>query len=144
MEGEGTFFSVVRVFGRPLLRTNGTAVVRCFSEGRGLIFIRMKRNGNGPAGRWHARKLVREVRKGCAYEYYPVGKHVVIAPGVCGGRPTFKGTRVEVQTVLDALRNGQNMADILQGYPGVPRAAIREAIQLAAQTLTEQYALAAA
>ena len=104
----------------------------------------MKRNGNGPAGAWHGRKLVREVRKGRAYEYYPLGKHVVIAPGACGGRPTFRGTRVEVQTVLDVLRSGRSMADLLQGYPAVPRAAIREAIQLAAQTLTEHYALAAA
>lgn len=104
----------------------------------------MKRNRNGVTGQWQGRKLVSEVRNGCTYEYYPLGKHVVIAPGVCGGRPTFKGTRVEVQTILDALRGGRSMAEILKGYPQVPRSAIREAIQLAGQALTEHYALAAA
>lgn len=96
------------------------------------------------ARQWQGRKLVCKVTNGSAYEYYPLGKHVVIAPGVCGGRPTFKGTRVEVQTILDALRGGQDITDILAGYPTVSRAAIREAIHLAGQALTEHYALAAA
>jgi uncharacterized protein (DUF433 family) len=104
----------------------------------------MKRTGNGAIGPWLGRKLVREVKRGGAYEYYPLGKHVVIAPGVCGGRPTFKGTRVEVQTILDALRSGQSIADILEGYPAVSRAAIHEALQLAAQALAEHCALAVA
>lgn len=123
---------------------NAPKVVRCFSGIGGLIFITMKRIGNGRTVRCHGRKLVCEVRNGFTYEYYALGKHVVIAPGVCGGRPTFKGTRVEVQTILDALRRGESIAEILKGYPGVPRTAIREAIQLAGQALTEHYALAAA
>ena len=69
---------------------------------------------------------------------------MVIAPGVCGGRPTFKGTRVEVQTVLDWLRAGQTIEDILSGYPSVSRAAVQEAIQLAAEALNSHYGLKAA
>jgi len=42
-----------------------------------------------------AKKLVREIVGGEPYEYYPVGRYIVIAPGVCGGRPTFKYTRDE-------------------------------------------------
>jgi hypothetical protein len=41
-------------------------------------------------------ELVRETVGGEPYEYYPLGQYVVIAPGVCGGRPTFKYTRLDV------------------------------------------------
>jgi len=74
-------------------------------------------------------KLVSESKAGSRYQYYPVGRFVVMAPGICGGRPTFKGTRVEVQTVLDCLRAGRPMSDILQSYPGISRAAVQEAIR---------------
>ena len=40
-------------------------------------------------------ELVYEIVGGETYEYYPLGKYVVAAPKVCGGRPTFKYTRLE-------------------------------------------------
>jgi uncharacterized protein (DUF433 family) len=83
------------------------------------------------------RELIREVKNGQAYEYYSLGRFIVISPGVCGSRPTFKGTRVEVQTVLDCLRAGRSIDDIVLGYPAVPRPAIQEAIRLAAKALAE-------
>ncbi|PWU20522.1 MAG: hypothetical protein C5B50_03755 [Verrucomicrobia bacterium] len=88
--------------------------------------------------------LVRSGKAEQKYEYYPLGRFVVIAPGVCGSRPTFKGTRVEVQTILDCLRNGRSVEDISQSYPSVSRAAVREAIGLAARALADHYALKAA
>jgi len=51
----------------------------------------------------NGRRLVRETRGGEPYEYYALGEYVVVAPGVCGGRPTFKGTRLEVQVILDLI-----------------------------------------
>src|SRR5881628_899797 len=102
----------------------------------------MKQNGVSAGG--HTVKLVREAREGQRYEYYPLGRFVVIAPGVCGSRPTFKGTRVEVQTVLDCLRNGRSIQDILRSYPSVSRPAVQEAIRLASQALNDHYALKAA
>ena len=89
-------------------------------------------------------KLVREVQGDDVYEYYPLGEYVVIAPGVCGGRPTFKGTRVEVEVVLDWLRAGRTIERILEGYPSLTRTAVEEAIALAARTLVERYTRSAA
>jgi uncharacterized protein (DUF433 family) len=102
----------------------------------------MKRNGLATVA--HSLKLVRETRKGQRYDYYPLGRFVVIAPGVCGNRPTFKGTRVEVQTVLDWLRTGRSIDEILHSYPSVSRAALQEAIRLATRALTDHYVLQAA
>ena len=65
------------------------------------------------------------------YQYYPFGKFVVRAPGVCGGRPTFKYTRIEITGTLDRLAAGETIDAIVAGYRGkVSREAVIEAIQL--------------
>ena len=89
-------------------------------------------------------KLVREPTADGVYEYYPIGRHVVIAPGVCGGRPTFRRTRVEVRTVFDWLGSGRTVKDIIKGYPSLSEAAVEEAMKLAAEALAGRYALQAA
>jgi uncharacterized protein (DUF433 family) len=76
-------------------------------------------------------KLVTEQVKGETYQYYPLGEHVVRAPEVCGGRPTFKYTRIEITGTLKRLATGENLEDLLTGYRGrVSRVAVMEAIQL--------------
>jgi uncharacterized protein (DUF433 family) len=84
--------------------------------------------------------LVREMLGDELYEYYPLGEYVVIAPGVCGGRPTFKGTRFEVQVVMDLLAAGWSVDRILREYrrTGITRQAIGEAVHLAEEALRSQ------
>lgn len=43
------------------------------------------------------------------YEYIPMGKHIIIAPAICGGRPTFKYTRLEVSVILALLAAGDTI-----------------------------------
>jgi uncharacterized protein (DUF433 family) len=65
------------------------------------------------------------------YQYYPLGNHVVRAPGVCGGRPTFKYTRIEITGTLERLAAGESVDEIVAGYRGrVSREAIVEAVRL--------------
>ncbi len=79
-------------------------------------------------------RFVRGQYGGQPYEYYPLGEHVVCAPGVCGGRPTFKDTRIEAAGALNLAAVGLNIDDIASRY-GVPIEAIREAIRLAGEEL---------
>ena len=75
-------------------------------------------------------KLITEMVGGEPYRYYPLGKHVVRALGVCGGRPTFKYTRIEITGPLERLAAGESLDDTVAGYKGrVPREAIVEAIR---------------
>ena len=75
--------------------------------------------------------VIREMVGGETYEFVPLGQHVVLAVGVCGGRPTFKYTRIEVAGALDRLASGESMESIVAGYEGrVPKEALTEAIQL--------------
>jgi uncharacterized protein (DUF433 family) len=76
-------------------------------------------------------ELTTEIVGGEPYQYYPLGEYVVRAVGVCGGRPTFKYTRIEITGTLERLAAGENIDEIVKGYRGrVPREAIIEAVRL--------------
>lgn len=77
-------------------------------------------------------KLVREIIDGLPYEYYPLGKYIVAAPGVCGGRPTFKHTRLEVSTILALIAEGRSLDEVVAEYEAsrLTIDAVREALQL--------------
>src|SRR5262245_36807252 len=91
-------------------------------------------------------KLVTDVVGGESYQYYPLGKHVVRAIGVCDGRPTFKYTRIEITGTLERLAAGESLEEIVAGYRGrVSREAILEAGRIVTtQFLTTLPELAAA
>ena len=75
------------------------------------------------------RSLVTEIINGETYSYYPLGQYVVRAIGVCGDRPTFKYTRIEITGVIDRLASGENIESIVQGFRDrVSQEAIAEAI----------------
>lgn len=77
------------------------------------------------------RQLVSESVGGELYEYYPLGEHIVRAVGVCGGRPTFKYTRIEIAGALERLAAGETVEQLVEGYRGrVPYPAITEATAL--------------
>ena len=76
-------------------------------------------------------ELITETLNGELYQYYSLGEHVVRAVGVCGGRPTFKYTRIEITGTLDRLAAGERLDTIVEGYQGrVSREAVIEAVQI--------------
>jgi len=81
------------------------------------------------------KKLAREMYGGEVYEYYPLGKYIVAAPGVCGGRPTFKYTRLEVSFILALIAAGKTVKQVVQSYSlsCITPEAVKEAIHLANQ-----------
>jgi uncharacterized protein (DUF433 family) len=75
--------------------------------------------------------LITEIVNGEPYQYYPLGAHVVRAASVCGGRPTFKYTRIEITGTLDRLAAGESLDTIVAGYRDrVSREAVMEAAQI--------------
>ena len=85
------------------------------------------------------KRIVRENPGDELYEYSPLGKYVVSAPGVCRGRPTFKHTRIEVAGVLERLGSGHSLEELVENYRGrVTRQAIAEALALAGKALAKQ------
>jgi uncharacterized protein (DUF433 family) len=42
---------------------------------------------------------------------------ITVSEGLCNGKPTIRGMRISVQTVLGFLRAGDSKAEILEAYP---------------------------
>lgn len=89
-------------------------------------------------------KLVRETVGGEPYEYYPLGSYIVAALGICGGRPTFKYTRLEVAFILDLLAGGWSVEQVLHEYEAssLSGEAIQEAIHLAKEAFINAFLIA--
>lgn len=68
-----------------------------------------------------------------------VGEYIVADPEICGGRLTFRGTRIFVEDVLAMLAKGYDWDRISYEFDGhVSHDAIAEAIALAGQALMEK------
>jgi uncharacterized protein (DUF433 family) len=63
-----------------------------------------------------------------------LGNYIVADPMICHGKPSFKGSRVMVWQVLEALAEGESHEEIMAAWPGcVSREAILEAIRLSGE-----------
>ena len=74
-------------------------------------------------------ELVREMWGEDVYEYVPLGEYVVAAPGICGGRPTLKYTRMDARWVIGWLKLGRTPEDLAATHR-VPVEAIHEVVAL--------------
>ena len=50
-----------------------------------------------------------------------VGGLVVSDPGILGGKPVFRGTRLPVQSLFDYLADGLSLDYFLETFPSVTR-----------------------
>jgi uncharacterized protein (DUF433 family) len=68
-----------------------------------------------------------------------LGRHVVSDPHICHGTPTFIGTRIMVDQVLEMVAAGTPWEEIIAEYDGaISRAAIAEAVRLARRSFREK------
>ena len=63
-----------------------------------------------------------------------LGRHIVVDPRVCHGKPTFRGTRIMVWQVLEMLGDGLAWETIIeQCHNSITKDAIAEAIKLSGE-----------
>jgi uncharacterized protein (DUF433 family) len=68
-----------------------------------------------------------------------LGRHIVADPEICGGQPTFKGTRIMVWIVLEQLEDGMSWDEIAGEWSGkVSKEAITEAIAIAGSVVKHE------
>ena len=63
---------------------------------------------------------------------------IVSSPGVLGGKPCIRGTRISVEHVLETLASGASRDDILRAYPQVTAEGLAAALQYAARSLKNE------
>lgn len=64
-------------------------------------------------------------------------QYIVRAPGICGGEPVIKGTRVTIRTILASLAEGASIADIITDFPTLTEDDVRAVIAFAAMSAEE-------
>lgn len=62
---------------------------------------------------------------------------VTVDPNFCGGKACIRGTRIHVETILDALAEGLLVEEILDHYPSLEERDIRAAVAYAAELTRE-------
>ena len=63
--------------------------------------------------------------------------HIIRDPGICGGQPVFKGTRVLLRTVLASLAHGDSFETLLSAFPTLTEEHLRAAVAYAAAVASE-------
>ena len=63
---------------------------------------------------------------------------IVSDPAIFGGKPCIKGTRISVEMFLEWVASGANRDDIVKSYPQLTSADVEEALNFAAQTLSNE------
>ncbi len=66
-------------------------------------------------------------------------ERIVIDPGVCNGRPTVRGTRITVQTVLEFLGAGDSIEDVLEEYPSLSREDVLACLRFSSRLMGHQF-----
>ncbi len=71
-------------------------------------------------------------------------ERITIIPGLCNGRPTIRGLRITVETILGYLAAGDSSDDILAEYPLLERDDINACLAFASRVASRRYAVDAA
>ena len=63
-------------------------------------------------------------------------ERIVIKPEVCNGKPTVRGMRITVETILQYLSAGDSVKTILEAYPFLEKEDIQACIAFALKNLS--------
>jgi uncharacterized protein (DUF433 family) len=69
---------------------------------------------------------------------------ITIIPGLCNGKPTIRGLRITVETILGFLATGDSAAEILDEYPMLEPEDISACLSFASRSAARRYAVDAA
>ena len=61
---------------------------------------------------------------------------IVQDPGILGGQPRVRGTRLTVAFILECLAQGMTAEDMAKDYPGFPPDSLPEVLHYAAERLS--------
>ena len=73
-----------------------------------------------------------------------ISNRITIDPQICNGKPTFRGKRIAVETILEFLTAGEDVAEILRQYPSLEEEDIHAALEFATELMKRKYTIKAA
>jgi len=69
-----------------------------------------------------------------------MNERIVADPGICGGEPCVKGTRIPVKVVLSHLAAGETSSELIANFPSLQDADIRACLEFASYLAAERVA----
>ncbi len=63
---------------------------------------------------------------------------IVSDPAILAGKPCIKGTRISVEMILEWVASGASRDDIVRSYPQLAAEDVEEALNFAAQSLSNE------
>jgi len=63
-------------------------------------------------------------------------ERITINPDICNGKPTIRGMRITVETILQYLSAGDSTEEILEAYPFLEKKDIQASIAFALKNLS--------
>jgi uncharacterized protein (DUF433 family) len=60
---------------------------------------------------------------------------ITVIEGLCNGKPTIRGMRITVKSILEYLAAGDSIADLLEAYPFLEKEDILACLLFASQTV---------
>ncbi len=66
---------------------------------------------------------------------------ITLDSDLCNGRPTIRGKRITVHTILEYLSAGSSVEEILQAYPSLEKEDISACLKFATQLMERNYTI---
>ena len=64
---------------------------------------------------------------------------VTVDPNICNGKPTIRGKRIALQTIIEFLAAGDSQEEILRAYPSLEPDDIKAALELASKMMNSSF-----
>lgn len=66
-------------------------------------------------------------------------EHIEVKPGVMGGKPVIKGTRITVEIILDWLAAGWSEQELFDNYPRLSPDSLKAVFALSRELMAHQH-----
>ena len=66
---------------------------------------------------------------------------ITIDENICNGKPTIRGKRITVQTILEYLSAGESESEILKQYPSLEPEDIKACIRFASELMKRGFTI---
>lgn len=68
-----------------------------------------------------------------------IAERITLDSDLCNGKPTIRGLRITVETILDFLSSGNSIDEILESYPFLEKEDITACLSFASKVMHNQY-----
>ena len=70
-----------------------------------------------------------------------VSERITIDEKICNGKPTIRGKRITVQTVLEFLSAGESVEEVLNQYPSLEPEDVTACLEFASALMNRNYVI---